>query len=52
MVDVGQGRILRCRIESGDWDLVIDYDGEPNGLTLDKEGRLLVADYKNGIVSE
>lgn len=52
VVDVGQGRILRCRIESGEWELVIDYDGEPNGLTLDREGRLLVADYKNGIVSE
>jgi hypothetical protein len=51
VVDVGQGRILRCLIETGTWELMVDYDGEPNGLTLDREGRLLVADYKNGIVS-
>lgn len=50
MVDVGQGRILRCVIATGDWSLVVDYDGEPNGLTLDRDGQLLVADYKNGIV--
>lgn len=50
VVDVGQGRILRYQIASSTWDLVVDYDGEPNGLTLDREGQLLIADYKNGIV--
>jgi len=50
VVDVGQGRILQCHIATGDWSLIVDYDGEPNGLTLDREGQLLIADYKNGIV--
>ena len=34
-----------------DWIVLVDYDGEPNGLALDQDGSLLVADYKNGIVS-
>jgi gluconolactonase len=50
VVDVGQGRVLQCRLASEEWSLVLDYDGEPNGLALDREGRLLIADYKNGIV--
>lgn len=51
VVDVGQGRILRCRMATKTWELVVDYDGEPNGLALNHEGQLLVADYKNGIAS-
>lgn len=50
VVDVGQGRILQCHIATGDWSLIVDYDGEPNGLALDRDGQLLIADYKNGIV--
>lgn len=50
MVDIPYGRILRLRISSGEWTVLADYDGEPNGLTLDDDGNLLVADCKNGIV--
>ncbi len=49
-VDIPYGRILRLRISSGEWTVLADYDGEPNGLTLDDDGNLLVADCKNGIV--
>jgi len=36
------------RIASG---LVVEYDGEPNGLALHPDGRLFVADYRNGLLS-
>lgn len=52
MVDVGQGRILRFSFAEQTWSLLVDYDGEPNGLALSHDGQLIVADYKNGIVSD
>jgi gluconolactonase len=49
IVDVPFGRIFRIN-PRGDWDLVVQYDGEPNGLKIHKDGRIFVADYKNGIM--
>ena len=33
-----------------DFTLVAEYDGEPNGLKIHRDGRIFIADYKNGIV--
>ncbi len=49
LVDVAHGRILRLT-PSQDWSVVTTYDGLPNGLKLHKDGRIFVADRKNGIM--
>jgi gluconolactonase len=48
-VDIYMGRVYRVS-PRGEWDLVIEYDGEPNGLKIDKEGRIFIADHRNGIL--
>jgi gluconolactonase len=48
-VDVHNGRILRVD-PSGEFSVVIEYDGEPNGLKIHKDGRIFVADHKNGLM--
>ena len=48
-VDVLNGRIHRLS-ESGEVDVVAEYDGEPNGLKFGPRGRLYVADFKNGLL--
>ena len=43
----------RSRVQvspAGDWTLVAEYDGWPNGLKLHKDGRAFITDYKRGIV--
>lgn len=49
VVDVAFGRIFRID-PAGRFTQVADYDGEPNGLKIHKDGRIFVADYKFGIV--
>ena len=49
VVDVPFGRIFKIS-PKGEWDLVVQYDGEPNGLKIHKDGRIFVADFKNGIM--
>jgi len=49
MVDIAHGRIL-CLTAGGDWRVVTQYEGAPNGLKLHKDGRLFVADRYNGIM--
>lgn len=48
-VDISYGRIFRVSPD-GTFETVITYDGEPNGLAFHRDGRLFVADYKNGIM--
>jgi gluconolactonase len=48
-VDSFYGRIFRAS-PRGDIEVVADYDGEPNGLKIHKDGRIFVADFKNGIM--
>jgi gluconolactonase len=43
------GRIFRIS-PSGNWSLVAQYDGWPNGLKIHRDGRVFIADYKNGIL--
>ncbi len=49
IVDIPFGRIFRIAPD-GRWSLVIEYDGWPNGLKISREGRILVADYRHGIM--
>ena len=49
IVDVPYGRIFRIS-PAGEWDLVTQYDGEPNGLKFHKYGRAFICDYKNGLM--
>ncbi|MET4228855.1 gluconolactonase [Bradyrhizobium sp. i1.4.4] len=49
LVDIPFGRIFRIATD-GSWSLVIEYDGWPNGLKIAPDGRILVADYMNGLM--
>lgn len=50
VVDVAYGRVFRISPDGRSIDLITEYDGEPNGLKIHKDGRIFIADYKNGIV--
>jgi gluconolactonase len=47
--DVPHGRIFRMD-PGGAIDLVAEYDGEPNGLKIHKDGRIFVADFRHGVM--
>jgi gluconolactonase len=49
LVDVAHGRVFRIS-PAGDWQVIAAYDGEPNGLKIHKDGRIFIADYKNGLM--
>jgi gluconolactonase len=49
VVDVPFGRIFRVS-PSGQFEVAAEYDGEPNGLKIHKDGRIFIADYKNGLM--
>ncbi|KAL5046716.1 hypothetical protein BDW71DRAFT_197369 [Aspergillus fruticulosus] len=54
LVDIPYGRILRVDVGKPDGEREVTecvrYDGEPNGLALLRDGRFVVADYKQGIL--
>jgi gluconolactonase len=50
VVDVAFGRIFKVSA-GGEFSLVIEYDGEPNGLKILADGRIIVADHANGIIA-
>lgn len=47
--DIPFGRIFRID-PAGNWTLVTEYDGEPNGMKFLDARTLLVTDYKNGLL--
>ena len=49
LVDIPYGRILRVSPE-GNWDVVTEYDGWPNGLKIHRDGRIFIADHRRGIM--
>lgn len=49
IVDIPFGRIFRID-PSGMFDVIADYDGEPNGLKIHADGRIFIADHKQGIL--
>jgi len=48
--DIPYGRIFRID-GGGAWDLVTEYDGEPNGMKFLDDKTLLITDYKNGLMA-
>lgn len=49
VTDLAWGRIFKVS-PKGEFEVVIEYDGEPNGLAIHKDGRIFVADHKLGIL--
>ena len=49
VTDIPFGRIFRID-PAGDWTLVSEYDGWPNGLKIHKDGRIFITDYKRGVL--
>lgn len=49
VTDIPYGRVFRVS-PGGDWDLVAEYDGWPNGLRFHRDGRIFIADYRRGIL--
>src|SRR5690554_4620768 len=43
LVDIPYGRILTIDPD-GSWNVVVEYDGWPNGLKIHRDGRVFVAD--------
>ncbi|KAM5376430.1 hypothetical protein ACJZ2D_005484 [Fusarium nematophilum] len=52
LADIPYGRIFAVDLSTKEWTIVIQYDGEPNGLAWhEQRQRLLIADFKQGILS-
>src|ERR1700752_4048429 len=49
IVDIPFGRIFQISPDRK-WTLVVEYEGWPNGLKIDHNARILVADYRRGIM--
>jgi len=49
VTDIPYGRIFRISMQ-GEWDLVVEYDGEPNGMKRLANGDFLITDYRNGLM--
>ena len=49
VVDIPNGRIFRIS-PKGDFEVAAEYDGDPNGLKIHKDGRIFLADHRNGLM--
>lgn len=49
VVDIPWGRIFKIDTQ-GNFTLVAQYDGEPNGLKFHPDGRAFIADYRRGLM--
>ncbi|GJG94029.1 SMP-30/gluconolactonase/LRE family protein [Cupriavidus pauculus] len=49
VTDIPYGRVFRVSMQ-GDWELVAEYDGEPNGMKRMADGDFLITDYRNGLM--
>lgn len=49
IVDIPYGRIFRIS-PAGEFTLVTEYDGEPNGLKIARDGRIVITDYRHGLM--
>ncbi len=47
--DIPNGRVFRID-PAGEWSLVVQYEGEPNGMKFAAEGQIVIADYRNGLL--
>ena len=48
-VDIAHGRVFTVS-PKGEFDVIAEYDGWPNGLKIRRDGRIFIADYKHGIM--
>jgi len=48
-VDIPFGRVFRID-PKGNFTQVGDYEGEPNGLKIHRDGRIFITDFKHGVV--
>ncbi|HVY08090.1 MAG TPA: SMP-30/gluconolactonase/LRE family protein [Burkholderiales bacterium] len=48
-VDIQNRRVFKIS-KAGEFQLIAEYDGWPNGLKFHRDGRAFIADYKNGIM--
>lgn len=49
LVDLAHGRLLRVS-PGGEWDVALEYDGQPNGLAIHRDGSVWIADHRKGIL--
>ena len=49
VVDIPFGRIFRIDAK-GEWELVVQYDGWPNGMKIHRDGRHFICDYRKGLL--
>ena len=49
VVDIPNGRVFRVSPD-GRPDKIAEYDGEPNGLKIHRDGRIFIADHKQGLL--
>jgi len=50
VVDLAFGRIFKINSRR-EFVVAAEYDGEPNGLAIHRDGRIFIADHKNGILA-
>lgn len=50
LTDIPHGRIFRVT-PAGEWAVISQYDGWPNGMKFGPDGRLWIADYRHGILA-
>lgn len=48
-VDLAHGRVFRVATD-GEVEVIVQYDGEPNGLKIHRDGRIFVADHRLGLM--
>ena len=49
VTDIPHGRVFRIS-PAGEWALLAEYDGWPNGLKIGADGRIVIADYRHGLL--
>ena len=49
VVDIPFGQIIVVS-PKGKWSVAAEYDGNPNGLKIHRDGQIYSADHKNGIM--
>lgn len=49
VTDIPFGRVFRIDA-GGEWELVAEYDGQPNGLKFHADGRIFITDFIRGLV--
>jgi gluconolactonase len=49
VTDIPHGRVFRID-RAGEWTLVAQYDGWPNGLKIRPDGEIVITDYRHGLM--